>query len=129
MLIDTKNMNWGFPTERPRLGCLQGNRSNSPLAITLILFSLAVPAAIAQSAKPSEYDVKAAYLLNFGKFIRQSNGRYLHSSFDICLLGRDSMGQTIDELATNQFIDNRPVHVRRLPDVTQAKGCAIVYFS
>jgi len=122
-------MKWSFPTERSRPGCLQGFRRNSPLTIALLLFGVAVPAAIPQSTKPSEYDVKAAYLLNFGKFIRQSSGLYPHTPFDICLLGRDSMGQTIDELSANQFIDNRPVHVRRLADVTQAKGCSIIYFS
>jgi hypothetical protein len=129
VLIGNKNMKWSFPTERSRPGCLQGFRGNSPLTLALLLFGVAIPAAIPQSAKPSEYDVKAAYLLNFGRFIRQSNGPYPHAPFDICLLGRDSMGQTIDELSANQFIDNRPVHVRRLADVTQAKGCSIIYFS
>lgn len=129
MLIDNKNMKRSIPSEISRAGRLKGFRSHSPLAMTLILFGFGIPAAIAQPGKPSEYDVKAAYLLNFGKFIRQSNGQLSHSPFDICLLGRDSMGQTIDELAANQFINNRPVHIRRLADVTQAKGCAIVYFS
>ena len=96
--------------------------------VTLLLVVFALPVGIAQPRKPTEYDVKAAYLLNFGKFVRQSNGQSLRSSFDICLLGHDSMGQTIDELAASQNIGNLPAHVRRLADVTQARGCAIVYF-
>ena len=36
---------------------------------------------------------------------------------------------TIDDLAANQSVDNLPVHVRRIPDVTQAKVCAIVFIS
>jgi len=39
------------------------------------------------------------------------------------------MGRTIDDLAASQSIAKLPVHVRRLSDATQAKGCAIVYFS
>jgi len=128
-LLDSKHMKWSFPSEGLRLERLNGFRTHPPLAITLLLFGLAIPAAIAQPGKPSEDDVKAAYLLNFGKFIRQSNGQFSHTPFDICIIGRDSMGQTLDDLAANQFIDNRPVHVRRLADVTQAKGCTIVYFS
>lgn len=128
-MLDSKHMKWSFPSEGLRLERLNGFRSHRTLAITLLLFGLAIPAAIAQPGKPSEDDVKAAYLLNFGKFIRQSNGQFSHTPFDICIIGRDSMGQTLDDLAANQFIDNRPVHVRRLADVTQAKGCTIVYFS
>ena len=128
-MLDSKHMKWSFPSEGLRLERLNGFRSHRTLAITLLLFGLAIPAAIAQPGKPSEDDVKAAYLLNFGKFIRQSNGQFSHNPFDICIVGRDSMGQTLDDLAANQFIDNRPVHVRRLADVTQAKGCTIVYFS
>ena len=98
------------------------------LAATLLLIRFVVPTAIAQPAKITDHDTEAAYLLNFGKFVRQPSGPP-QLSFDICLLGHDSMGQTIDDLAANQTIDNLPVHVRRIPDVTQAKVCAIVFIS
>lgn len=79
--------------------------------------------------KPTEYDVKAAYLLNFGRFVRSTGPRAARASFDICILGRDPMGQTIDALAVNESIANLPVHIRRLPDVTEAKTCAILFVS
>jgi hypothetical protein len=50
-------------------------------------------------------------------------------SFDICLLGNDPMGPTIDDLAANQSIDKRPVHIHRIPDVTQTKGCTVLFIS
>lgn len=83
----------------------------------------------AQSPKPTEYDVEAAYLLNFGKFIRHSSTQPPRSSFDICILGPDPMGRPIDDLARNETIDNLPVHIQRLPDVSAAKPCAIVFIS
>jgi hypothetical protein len=86
-------------------------------------------AALGQPPKPTEYDVKAAYLLNFGKFIRHPNPGPSRSSFDICLLGRDPMGRTIDDLAANEKIDRLPVHIRRIPDASGAKTCDIVFFS
>ena len=86
-------------------------------------------AALGQPPKPTEYDVKAAYLLNFGKFIRHPNPGSSRSSFDICLLGRDPMGRTIDDLAANEKVDRLPVHIRRLPDASVAKNCDIVFFS
>jgi hypothetical protein len=129
VLIDNKHMKRSLPNKGSRPGRLQGIRVTPPLAIALLFFGLTIRAGITQPRKPTEYDVKAAYLLNFGKFVRQSNGQPSRSSFDICLLGRDPMGQTIDELAANQNVDKLPVHVRKLADVTQAKSCAIVYFS
>jgi hypothetical protein len=39
------------------------------------------------------------------------------------------LGRTIDDLAANQVIGKLPVHIRRIPDVTQAQGCAILFIS
>lgn len=124
-----KKMNQTVPIQRSPQRCLPGARITRRFAKWFLVSGVIIPAAIAQTAKPTEYDVKAAYLLNFGKFVRQANGQPPHTSFDICLLGHDPMGQTIDDLAANQAIDNLPVHVRRIPDVTQTKGCTILFIS
>jgi len=127
-LVTGKKMKRKLPIERSARGCRNGGIARV-LAASLLLTCLAIPTAIAQISKPTEYDAKAAYLLNFGKFVRKPSRPTPRLSFDVCLLGHDSMGQTIDELAANQAIDNLPVHVRRIQDVTQAKGCAIVFIS
>lgn len=110
---------------------LQSKRSKSSRYRRVGFASLLVLcfAALGQPPKLSEYDVKAAYLLNFGKFIRHPNPEPSRSSFDICLLGRDPMGRTIDDLAANERIDRLPVHIRRLPDASEAKTCDIVFLS
>ena len=128
-MVVGKKMKRSVPIERSPRGCQHRAHIARVLAAALLLIRPAIPTAIAQTSKPTEYDVKAAYLLNFGKFIREPSGHPPRSSFDICLLGHDSMGPTIDDLAANQAIDNLPVHVRRLLDVTQAKVCAIVFIS
>jgi hypothetical protein len=86
-------------------------------------------AAFGQPPRPTEYDVKAAYLLDFGKFIRHSGPRPSRPAFDICILGRDPMGHTIDDLAASETIDSLPVHVQRLRDVSEATTCDIVFIS
>lgn len=95
----------------------------------LLLLCVAIPTAVAQQARPNESELEAADLVNFGKFVREPVAETLRTSFDICLLGHDSMGHILDERAANQAIDNLPVHVRRLLDITAAKGCAIVFMS
>ncbi len=127
-MLTGKKMNQTRPTRQTpggRLHCTCITR----VAASILTASIAIPTVIAQPTRPSEYDVKAAYLLNFGRFVRQADGQAPRTSFDICLLGHDPMGQTIDELAANQSIDNVPVHVRRIPDVTQTKGCTILFIS
>jgi hypothetical protein len=95
----------------------------------LLLLCVAIPTAVAQQARPNESALEAADLVNFGKFVREPVAQTPRTSFDICLLGHDSMGHILDEHAANQAVGNLPVHVRRLLDITAAKGCAIVFMS
>jgi hypothetical protein len=116
-------------------GPLRFKSARGALAITrtvaaaMFLLGLAVPPASTQPPRPNEYDVKATYLLDFGKFIRSSRTSSPHSSFDICTLGRDPMGSSLDALAANSTVGNLPVRVNHVPDVTSAKSCAIVFIS
>ena len=125
----SRKMKNSEPNERSLRGRLPYAGSIRWFAALLFVAGLVIPSAIAQKSRPTEYDVKAAYLLNFGKFVRQTDGQEPRISFDICLMGHDQMGQTIDDLAANQTIDNLAVHVRRIPDVTQSKGCMVLFIS
>jgi hypothetical protein len=100
-------------------------------ALTASLLLARIPAATpaVPPSKPSEYDVKAAYLLNFGKFVRSSVPAIPRSSFEICTLGQESMGSSLDAIAANSTIDRLPVHVTHLTDITGAKSCSIVFIS
>lgn len=77
------------------------------------------------------YDVKAAYLFNFGKFMRIEGAATppRHATFDICVLGHDYMGRALDDLAASQSIDNRPVRILRVGDAYGARECDIVFIS
>ena len=97
------------------------------LAATLLLAQIPAAASGPPPSKPSEYDVKAAYLLNFGKFVRLHGQASIRSSFDICTLGHEAMESSLDSLAANSAINGLPVHVNHLHDITDAKPCAIVF--
>jgi len=79
--------------------------------------------------KPSEFDVKAAYLLNFGKFMRNGNMATATSSFDVCVVGDDRIEAALSGMVGGQSIDNRPVRIVRVKDGTQARNCGIAYVS
>src|SRR5215831_10876488 len=76
------------------------------LAAAHLIAGVAAPEAKGQAPKPTEYEVKAAYLIDFGKFVRASTPQQSRSSFDICVLGRDSFGQSLSTLASNETIDH-----------------------
>lgn len=79
----------------------------------------------------SEYAVKAAYLFNFGKFVRFAPSQSVsdRQSFDICIVGEDPLGSTLDDLTANERLDSKPVRVLRLKTASEARSCAIAYIS
>lgn len=104
-------------------------------ALRVLAFGIAVAAFLSGSidlyaeAKPSEYDVKAAYLFNFGKFIRLSLPQPAapRETFDICVFGQDPIGEILDGITANEQIDSRTVRVIRVKEATQARTCDIAY--
>lgn len=98
------------------------------LSSTLLFSSNPLPAQF----KPSEYTVKAAYLLNFGKFMRVSSGAEAsRNDFNICVVGEDPFGRVLDDITSGEKIDGRQVRVVRLEkpafDKPDSRGCAIAF--
>jgi hypothetical protein len=85
----------------------------------------------AAPARPSQYDVEAAYLLDLGKFMHLGPGSQAlrRNTFDICILGRDLMGQTVNDLAAHNSIDGQAVRILRETDAVDARTCAIAFIS
>jgi hypothetical protein len=77
--------------------------------------------------KPTEDDVKAAYLFNFGKFVRWSAPAGGAQSFDICVVGQDGIAQVLQRTTLHEQMDSRPVAVRRLASAADARGCAVLF--
>jgi len=93
--------------------------------LVIVLLSFA-SANLSAQVRAAEDDVKAAYLFNFGKFVRYPADQ-LPSSFDICVLGRDPIQHSLEAIALNERVDDRPVRVRQLDNPADARACAIVY--
>lgn len=103
-----------------RLRGVRVPRAGTALALALVLL---VPAA-AQAI--SEYKVKAAFLLNFGKFVEWPSGK---GDLEICVLGEDPFGSTLDDTLSGRKIGARPVRARRIDDAGSARSCAILFVS
>jgi hypothetical protein len=85
----------------------------------------------AQQSKPTEYQVKAAYLQNFGRFVEWP-ARFAgtaNDSFSICVLGQDPFGAALDAVLTGETIDSKSVVARRIVKWEDAVNCRIVFIS
>lgn len=81
--------------------------------------------------KPTEYDIKAAYLFNFGKFLRVPDEPAVsrRTSFDICVLGRNDFGGTLERLTANEQNNGLPERTVNVASAAEAKDCAILFLS
>jgi hypothetical protein len=97
----------------------------------LACVALYVPISPAQQSPPSEYQVKAAYLYNFGKFVDWSapSVSAKRDGFQICVLGQDPFGPALDAALAKQSIDGKSVMARRIAKPQDAAGCQILFIS
>ncbi len=73
-----------------------------------------------------EYQVKAAFLLNFTKFIDWPAASFANpdSPITICILGKDPFGPVLDEIVQGETVNSRKVAVQRIsqPPVLSRRG-------
>ena len=85
----------------------------------------------AQSPGPAfdEYQVKAAFLYNFAKFVEWPRGSFANPTdpIVICIVGSNPFGSTLEDMVRGKKIGERAFVVRRLPDTQQAKSCQILF--
>ncbi|HYK89496.1 MAG TPA: YfiR family protein [Acidobacteriota bacterium] len=99
--------------------------------MVMILAFSAETGLLAQQAKPSEYQVKAAYLYNFGRFVKWPAGLAAGKgdSFPVCVLGRDPFGPILDRTLAGEALEGKPVVIRRILKSQDAADCRILFVS
>ena len=108
-----------------------GRRGGATAALLAVLF-LALPAAAARSPeKELEYKVKAAVLYNFAKFVEWPAAAFPEprSPFNLCVLGDDPFGPSLDRTVAGESIDGRPIAVQRGARLAELKGCHLLFVS
>ena len=83
----------------------------------------------AASGDAAEYDVKAAFLLNFIRFVEwpQPPPERMDSPFAICILGDDPFGNSLTRVISGETIGGRRLVVRRLRKWPDA--CEVLFMS
>jgi hypothetical protein len=101
-----------------------------PAVTVLWTLLIIAPRVEAQSAKPSDYDVKAAYLYNFGRFVEWPVSVTSKSeAFTVCVLGRDPFGPALDATLANETIAGKNLAAKRITTPQEAGNCQILFLS
>lgn len=85
----------------------------------------------AQTARPSEYQVKAVFLYNFAQFVDWPPDAVVDSQAPVVIgvLGENPFGETLDATVRGEHRGTRSFVVRRYQHVEDVKGCDILFIS
>jgi hypothetical protein len=92
---------------------------------------LAASASHAQTPKPSEYQLKAAFLYNFAKFVdwpadAAANDK---AQFVIGILGDNPFGRDLENTVAGKKINDRPISIQLFHTAAEASHCQILFIS
>jgi hypothetical protein len=84
----------------------------------------------AENPAPGEYDVKAAFLYNFAKFVEWPAESFTtdRMPLTICVLGDNPFGKGFDSIRS-KTINNRAIAIREIDDVEAAGACHLLFIS
>jgi len=104
------------------------------VALVLLLAGLGFAPQLHAQAQPTaslEYQVKAAFLLNFTKFVEWPAAAFPASNtpITICVLGADPFGPTLDRIVEGENVSGRAIRVRRSVPEANPQGCHVAFIS
>lgn len=94
----------------------------------LVMAAGAVPIH-AEGSVAEEYQVKAAFLFNFAKFVEWPADTFKAADdpITICVWGQDPFGGALENVVRDKTVAGRPFVVRQISSTPQATKCQIVF--
>lgn len=101
------------------------------LIAIFLLVQFACAELAAQYSAPTVYQVEAAYLYNFGKFVKWPAAYTANqgAAFPICVLGDDRFGNTLQSTVAGKSLDGLPVSVRHIEKPQDAASCRVLFIN
>jgi hypothetical protein len=100
------------------------------LGAAVAAFVLALFAAAAVRAQPTlEYAVKANYLYRFTPFVEWPRRAFASPAdpFNICVVGHDPFGRSLDEAVRGKLVAEHAIAVRRLSVAEKGMNCHLMF--
>lgn len=85
--------------------------------------------AVARAESATEYQVKAAFLFNFAKFVEWPADAFTSADapLQICVLGQDPFGHDFEQLIEEKAVNSHRLEVIHPSGVPQAKACQVIF--
>jgi hypothetical protein len=104
------------------------------LLLAAMLSANRTTTALGQGSQPSEYQLKAAFLFNFAKFIDWPDESFAgpQAQFTVCVLGQDPFGHALEDSLAGKSVGNHVVEVDRFPytaNLSSPRRCQIAFVS
>ena len=80
-------------------------------------------------AQTKEYQVKAAFLLNFAQFVEWPHAAFSGRDVPLCIgvLGDDPFGPALEQILNGESIGNHKLTIRRAKRIEELTSCQIVF--
>jgi hypothetical protein len=104
-----------------------GSRCRAGLALVLAVAA----SQIAASDGASEYEVKAAFLFNFAKYVQWPEGTFAGPAdrIVICVLGENPFGNLLEDIVKDKRVNGRELAVRETGSLSATAGCQVVFIA
>ena len=107
---------------------LRRSAAAARVCAAVVVCLLVCPPLWCQNDQPSEYQVKAAFLVNFAKFIEWPPDKTsAQAPFAICVLGQNPFGPLLDNMVNGKMLGDRHITVRQCQSEADARTCQIVF--
>jgi YfiR/HmsC-like len=109
-----------------------GRRINKLAALALLLaFGSGVLSGTAPAQTPNEYQVKAAFLFNFVKFIEWPAEAFGDDGAPLVIgvIGQDPFGSRLDQTVSGKSANGRQLLVRRFKRGEDVRACHVLFIS
>jgi hypothetical protein len=105
-------------------------RATSILVLSLV-WLLSVGDGRAQEFQPTEYQIKAAFLFNFAKFVEWPPAAFAEatSPMVIGILGENPFGDDLERTIRGKTINNRPLVIKEFRSPAEATNCHVLFIS
>ena len=82
-----------------------------------------------QSPPATEYQVKAAFLYNFAKFVEWPSGTFGSSSstLQICVFGQETLTSDLTQIISGKTVNGHPLEVKQVARLQEMQGCHVVF--
>jgi len=100
-------------------------------AILLCLITGLLRQATAADEQSLEYQVKAAFLLNFTKFTEWPGSVFPSptSPFTICIMGTDPFGSSLEQITRGEAVNGHRIAIERIKRGSRPQACQVLFMS